>query len=241
MARPCHITDAELLEAAREVFVARGVTATTAEIAARAGVSEGTLFKRFGTKHKLFEVALSAETDVSGLVARVAMGAKDKPAEAVLLDLGAAMMTKFERVVPFVAMHMAGAMSQEGAPIFGPGAPPPIRVIGSVEALFVALVEDGRLRPGPTAVMARMFVGAIWHYVFIGYVMRRFVGTEIHPMTPKAFVEAHAHLFFHGVAPDAPPKPVKPVKPVKPAHPPKLAKSANSAKLAKRGGRKTSP
>ncbi|HQY61010.1 MAG: TetR/AcrR family transcriptional regulator [Myxococcales bacterium] len=202
MARPSSITDAALLEAARDVFVARGVTATTAEIAARAGVSEGTLFKRFGTKRRLFELALSAEIDIAGLVAKVALGARDKPVEQVLRELSVAMLTKFERVVPFVVMHMAGAMSQECEPFFGPGVPPPIRAIGAVEALFTALVEDGRLRAGPTDTMARMFVGALWHYVFVGYVMRRFVGTEVHPMTSSEFASAHATLFLHGVAPE---------------------------------------
>ncbi len=206
MARTPHISDADLLHAARTVFVSRGVSATTAEIAACAGVSEGTLFKRFGTKHKLFEIAMCAETDVSGLVARVAFGAQDKPAETVLVELGSAIMAKFERIVPFVAMHMAGAMSQENVPVFAPGTPPPLRLIASVEGLFEALAAEGKLRRGPVDTMARMFVGALWQFVFLGYVMRRFVGIEAHPMTPDEFVKAQATLFYRGAAPDpAPP------------------------------------
>ncbi|WP_293913958.1 TetR/AcrR family transcriptional regulator [Deinococcus sp.] len=54
MARPRTITDEQIVDAAREVFLEHGFSATTAEIARRAGVSEGTLFKRFSSKEELF-------------------------------------------------------------------------------------------------------------------------------------------------------------------------------------------
>ena len=50
-----------ILEAAGEVFAARGFTgSTTAEIAARAGVSEGILFHHFGSKRDLFAMVATA-------------------------------------------------------------------------------------------------------------------------------------------------------------------------------------
>lgn len=49
-----------LLEAARELFAAKGFDATpTEEIAARAGVSKALLFRHFGSKAGLFEHAVS--------------------------------------------------------------------------------------------------------------------------------------------------------------------------------------
>lgn len=51
MARPVAIHDPTILDAAREVFLLRGAAATTAEVARRAGVSEGSIFKRYRTKH----------------------------------------------------------------------------------------------------------------------------------------------------------------------------------------------
>lgn len=48
-----------LLSAARQIFAARGYAhSSTREIAERAGVSEALLFRYFGTKAKLFEVAI---------------------------------------------------------------------------------------------------------------------------------------------------------------------------------------
>src|SRR5438445_10287301 len=48
-----------LLDAARQTFAARGYArSSTREIADAAGVSEALLFRHFGTKAKLFELAI---------------------------------------------------------------------------------------------------------------------------------------------------------------------------------------
>ena len=58
MGRKKTITDAELLEVARTVFVEEGFGASTKEIARRAGVSEGVIYQRFATKDELFFAAM---------------------------------------------------------------------------------------------------------------------------------------------------------------------------------------
>ena len=219
MARHPTIKDDSLLDAAREVFLERGVSATTAEVAARAGVSEGTLFKRFGTKSKLFECAMSAETDTAGLVERVAYGAKDKTAEAIFDELGLAVFMKFERIVPIVLTHMAGATSHDKMPIFGEGLPPPLRLLAAVEGLFAALVEDKKLARIEVPVLARMFVGAIWQYVFLDYAIRRFANLDAHPMTPKSFLRSHTRLLLSGAAPKPPETTKRPSRPSRTAEP----------------------
>jgi AcrR family transcriptional regulator len=201
MARPTVIKDDALLTAARDVFLERGVSATTAEVAARAGVSEGTLFKRFGTKNHLFECAMGAASDTAGLVERVAYGAKDKPIESIFEELGDALFAKFRQIIPLILMHMAGAASHEQSVPFGTGTPPPLRLLAAVEGLFGALVEDRKLAKVDVPVLARMFVGAIWQYVFLDYAMRRFAGMEAHPMDPSEFVRAHTRILLSGAAP----------------------------------------
>jgi AcrR family transcriptional regulator len=49
-----------ILEKAREVFVSRGLNATTKEIARAAGITEATMFGHFPTKDALFEAAVIA-------------------------------------------------------------------------------------------------------------------------------------------------------------------------------------
>jgi len=58
MGRKKTIPDAELLEAARSIFVKEGYGASTRKIARRAGVSEGVIFQRFSTKDELFFAAM---------------------------------------------------------------------------------------------------------------------------------------------------------------------------------------
>ncbi len=61
MGRPRTISDDAILEAARAVFMRDGTQATTAGVAREAGVSEGTIFKRFRTKTELFQTALGVQ------------------------------------------------------------------------------------------------------------------------------------------------------------------------------------
>jgi AcrR family transcriptional regulator len=58
MGRRKTITDAALLDVARQVFVEEGFGASTKEIARRAGVSEGVLYQRFASKDELFFAAM---------------------------------------------------------------------------------------------------------------------------------------------------------------------------------------
>lgn len=63
--RPRLITNERLLNVAREVFLERGIQATTGEVAERAGVSEGTLFHRFSSKEQLFRSAMRFDPDAA--------------------------------------------------------------------------------------------------------------------------------------------------------------------------------
>ena len=55
------IDDQKLLEVARDVFLRRGVGATTAEVAKKAGISQASVFKHFKSKQRLFFAAMKAE------------------------------------------------------------------------------------------------------------------------------------------------------------------------------------
>lgn len=58
MGRPKRVSDDELLAAARGVFLAAGVGASTKVIARAAGLSEAAVFQRFKTKDELFFAAM---------------------------------------------------------------------------------------------------------------------------------------------------------------------------------------
>jgi AcrR family transcriptional regulator len=70
MGRPKTIETEALLRIAREIFLANGAFGSTKEIAARAGVSEAALFKRFPTKAGLFAAALAPPApDIDAILA----------------------------------------------------------------------------------------------------------------------------------------------------------------------------
>jgi len=58
MGRKKTISDADLLDVARQIFVKEGMGASTKRIAREAGVSEGVIFQRFPTKNELFFAAM---------------------------------------------------------------------------------------------------------------------------------------------------------------------------------------
>src|SRR5215471_4249673 len=86
---------ARVLEAAEAVFAARGTSASTEEIALRAGVGAGTVFRHFPTKEALLEAILADR------VARLGEEARSLAASA---DPGAALLGLFARMVEEAAV-----------------------------------------------------------------------------------------------------------------------------------------
>lgn len=90
MGRPKKIDDADLLAAAREVFLERGPVGAAKEIARRAGISEAALFQRFGTRDALFFKAMMPPSFAAEeLVLRAAADAPDARAALAAVTRGA--------------------------------------------------------------------------------------------------------------------------------------------------------
>ena len=161
MSRPAVIKDATILDAAREVFLLRGVRGTTAEIAARAGVSEGSVFKRFATKSDLFREAVRSGIGepewLDGLADRV--GRDD--VRDTLVAVGAGALSFFRRSQPLVALSrsgdgVAGLADAGGASLTTAGT-----VARRVADYLDAEMRLGRLRTADAQVAATVLVGAV--------------------------------------------------------------------------------
>jgi AcrR family transcriptional regulator len=85
---------AKILDAAGEVFAERGASASTEEVAARAGVAIGTVFRHFPTKQDLLGAILkdlladltsAGDTDLFAFVTRVVTAAAEKKVVVELL------------------------------------------------------------------------------------------------------------------------------------------------------------
>jgi AcrR family transcriptional regulator len=168
MPRPQAFTDEQLLAAAREVFLERGVLATTAEVATRAGVAEGTLFYRFKTKAALFQAALRPDLEEPHWLASLEALAKSEDLDAALRALGQEVLTHFRKAVPLLMMQWSNPppVRPEGGGSPGPGEHVPARAVRRLAAFFESHMRAGRLRPGPPDVAARVFLGGFLHYAF---------------------------------------------------------------------------
>ncbi|HEX5100236.1 MAG TPA: helix-turn-helix domain-containing protein, partial [Polyangiaceae bacterium] len=103
--RPPSIDSERLLTVAREVFLERGIRATTLEVAERAGVSEGVLFHRFKSKEGLFGAAM--EFDQEAAPTRLLQAIEDlrnlEPREAII-SLATTMLEVGRVALPILMM-----------------------------------------------------------------------------------------------------------------------------------------
>ena len=171
MSRPVTISDDVILDAARALFIEKGPQATTAEIAARAGVSEGILFKRYGSKAGLHKAAMSA-----GMIG--AWIKDEMRAQAPLRTQKD--LERFIRwhagvlrdVVPVVIMSWVSRSNTKDLPADPTGRkPPPLVAIRAAAELLQAEMDAGHLASRDAEAVARILIGSVWYFVFLGLVL----------------------------------------------------------------------
>jgi AcrR family transcriptional regulator len=201
MARLPSITDEELLRYARDVFLEHGIRATTAEVAARAGVSEALIFKRFRTKDRLFVSAMQADLAphevawLTGWQARVGHG----DLRENLVEIGIEAVRFFRKLMPLIMMSWSNLSEEELARHHAHREAPPFVSRRLVEAYFEAERRRGRVRAGcDTEVLARLYVGALFNHasweVMLG-------AHDPRPLGAEAYVRGIVDLLWRGIAP----------------------------------------
>lgn len=194
MARPVTIKSETILEAARELFLERGIQATTAEIAARAGVSEGSLFNRFKSKQELFLAAFEVGSFEPAWLKTLPSLVGKGDLEGTLFDLGVEMVRFFTRLLPLMMMTGANP-SHAGERRFRQPDSPPARALKRLTAFFDAEMRAGRLRRHDPEILARAFLGGLWqHAAFTTFVLPE---DEL-PMPAEQFVRGFVHLLLTG-------------------------------------------
>lgn len=165
MARPTSIQAETILAAARRVFMARGYGAGTALVAREAGVSQGSVFRHFKTKHALFMAAMAAETNVAAWRDRLAaaVGVAD-PAET-LEAAGMLLLERVRTILPRVLLVRSSGITLAACGRRA-GGPPAVQYARALAAYFRGEGRCGRLRMTDPLAQAHAFVGAIYHYVF---------------------------------------------------------------------------
>jgi AcrR family transcriptional regulator len=170
MARPRTITDEQLTEAARAVFLSQGPAAPLAAVAARLGVSAAAVLQRAGSKAALVQRALTPP--VPPALARFARPPGPRPArelETALVEL----LGGLEAIVPALVALRGGGLPRP------PGAAPTVELRRALA---------GWLRQVPTVVSpqvcAELLLSSLEARVFNRYLG----GDALAPGTDRAFV-----------------------------------------------------
>src|SRR4051794_6716434 len=162
--RPLTLTDDDLLDAARDVYLECGVDATTAEIARRARISESVIFHRYKTKEALFTAVFERQIVMPPAFARLpALVGQGKVADN-LFDAGVGLVELMEGVLPFLMMSLSSTkmnVMRKHAQ-----APHPLRrqLIELLASYCDGEVRAGRLRNIKGEIFSRTFLGGIMQY-----------------------------------------------------------------------------
>jgi AcrR family transcriptional regulator len=155
MGRQKTISDDAVLRVAREVFRAKGHTATTREIAEAAGISEAVLYQRFGSKDHFFFVAMHPTVpDIEQL-----LGPEEVPDDpidylrAVTVRLG----RYFAGVIP-LALHVMTHPSYDPDMIRRGQGQGPATLRRGLERRLAALERRRQIATGTAASGARLLV-----------------------------------------------------------------------------------
>jgi len=204
MPRPVSIQDDVILRAAREIFLEKGWDATTSEIAAKAGVSHGIIFKRFKTKQALFQSAMQERSDwgqtIPGLL-NSSLGRKD--VETTLVELGSLFVEKFLMLIPTLMMAWSNKQETENpaesaAAANKERATKALQAVKTIAAYLEAEYRLGRIRETDFEVVAQAFVGALWHHAFLQVML-----TDGKPGSAKErrYVRRLVKAMWSGIAP----------------------------------------
>ncbi len=109
MARPRQVSDAEILAAARRVFLRDGPSVAIRAVASEVGISAAAVFHRFGTKRQLLVASLLPTSP-----AMAPRSVDDRPLVVQMVEIGQELLRYLEELAPSLAvLHAAGIHAHE--------------------------------------------------------------------------------------------------------------------------------
>lgn len=164
MPRPVTIDDKVILKAAREMFLLHGFKAQSALIAKQAGVSEGTIFKRFKTKAQLFLTSMRDHEEEAKWLDELANAPGTNTVRENLITAATHIMEQMDVAIPrMMSLRSSGVPMPH--PSTMPHRPPPLIQAEALGNYFMEEINLGRLTLSQPLIQAHMFIGALIHYV----------------------------------------------------------------------------
>lgn len=194
VARPRQVSDDDIVDVARTVFLQHGPAASTSLIADQLGISQAALFKRYGTKEELMRAALLPGGDPP-FVALMARGPDDRPIEAQLVEMVSAMTAWFDRFVPCFAVLKAAGVDFHAEFARHP-VPPPVQNHRLLVGWLSQANATGRIRAVDCEALASMVLGAVNGRAFLSHLGQPPCGPA------ERYVEAVVSVLWKGIRPE---------------------------------------
>jgi AcrR family transcriptional regulator len=198
VARPSVITDQQILQAARDLFLKKGITATTAEVARRARIAEASIFKRYKTKYELFCAAMQVNPAEEPAFFRSLDDVKTGHPRQVLAATALEILGFLRTMMPLMMMTWSNP-SPSGLPgALDTANPLPLQALQKLTAFFEREMRAGRVRRQDPQMAARIFLGSIQNYVLFELLLR---ARHKHPMSVEKFVKQMVDTLWRGMIP----------------------------------------
>jgi AcrR family transcriptional regulator len=182
VARLKTIDDAELLRVAREAFLENGFEVQATEIAARAGISSGSIFRRFTNKKSLFLEAMKVgPLWPNGLDGFVGQEDLKGSLQEIATDIFFSARQSIPCVMLVWAQRFDGVLQSQD------------NEVRALASFLNKEIELGRLSPSlNTEIAARTIIGTIYHAVML----ELFTGIQVNP---EQFIEDLIDTLWKGL------------------------------------------
>ncbi len=185
-----------ILDAAAKVFLRDGLSASTRDIAAEAGVTQAALYHYFPSKKDLIREAAAGASQLFEPIGAQAV-AEGEP-EEVLRRLAERYLATFARpeMARFMATMLSAGMKMPG---FLPMMAGRIQkgVVGPTITYLETLQKEGRIGPEiDPPMVGQMLFGTCFSYMMARYVLK---APWVQDIEPDTLAQQLAHVLVHGI------------------------------------------
>ena len=199
--RPKKVSDEEILQTVRRCLVEQGGSVSTQFIADQLGVSQATLFKRFGSKSNLLQAAIllpSKASKASRMLEFLREGPTAEPVREQMEQLCLRLLKFFDEVLPsFASLHASGLTFEDPLPDDAP----PVLARKHLTNWVEQLQEQGHMRKDvhPESI-ALTLIGTMQHRPLRIHLLRDTTLTQ----TDEEYVSSIVEVLWQGLFPAKP-------------------------------------
>lgn len=194
--RPPKISNEMILDMARQCLAEQGGSVSTQFIADQLGISQATLFKRFGSKVNLLQKAVSLPGKAHSVLKYLKAEPTEAPVREQLEVICLKFLTLFDEALPlWSSLRTAGLCVPENLPENAP----PVLARKYFTTWIKKLQEEGRIRKEVDAeAISIAIIGAVQHRSVRVHIMKDKNLTQ----TKEEYVASIIDVFWKGLSPE---------------------------------------